>query len=226
VANVRSCDASNMDSRPGSLEDEPGPARPVQRLARGLEDVSHLFLSGPPAAAPSRSEAQDQPSREASHLAQGLVAPVAGSALSDTNDDRLVSLVCKSVGALEEGLRVIDAGVHLEVGGTVDLVAVDRCNQIVIIDVEPTASDALLLRGICHLDWFARNVPITRRMYPGFGIDFTSDPRVFLLAPRFSPVVLCAVRRVMPLRIACFTYHTAPLLAGTGMFFNHVCEAA
>jgi len=196
--------------------------RPGKRLARGLEDVSHLFLSRVPAAAPSRSEAQDDPGREASPAAHAPVTSAAASAPSAANDSRLVSLVCKSVGALEEGFRVVDANLPLEVGGTVDLVAVDRGNQIVIIDVEPAQSDELLLRGICHLDWFARNVPIARRMYAEYGIDFASEPRVFLIAPRFSPAMLCAVRRVAPLRIACVTYNTAPLPAGAGMFFNHV----
>jgi hypothetical protein len=190
-----------MDTTPGSVREVRGPARPGKRLARGLEDVSHLFLSRVPAA---------------------VRASAPAPAIAKSRDDRVLSLVCKNVGALEDGLRVVDANLPLEIGGTLDLVALDRCNQIVIIDVELEASDHLLLRGICHLDWFVRNVPITRRMYPGYGIDFATEPRLFLLAPSFSPVMLCAVRRVAPLRIACIAYSTAPLPAGTRMMLSRV----
>jgi len=208
-----------MKTTPGSLRDEPGPTRPGQRLARGLEDVSYLFLSRAPAVAPLRSDAQDHPRPETSRLARGSVTPATAGAPA-VEQDGLVSLVCKSVDALEEGLRVVDAKIPLEVGGTVDLVAVDRRNQIVIIDIECAERDALLLRGLCHLDWFARNVPIARRMYPACGIDFASEPRVLLLAPSFSPVVLCAVRRIM-LRIGCVTYTVAPPLPGPRMVFSY-----
>jgi hypothetical protein len=203
----------------GGLRDEPEPARPGQRLARGLEDVSHLFLSRAPAVASLRSDAQDDPHVETDRLARGSVTPATAGAPA-VDQDPLASLVCKSVDALEEGLRVIDAKIPLEVGGTVDLVAVDRHNQLVIIDVECAETDALLLRGLCHVDWFARNVPIARRMYPACGIDFASEPRVLLLAPSFSPVILRAVRRI-PLRIGCVTFTVAPPLPSPQMVFTH-----
>ncbi len=218
---ARASGPSRAEAKPGGARDAPGPTRPAQRLARGLEDVSHLFLSRSPAAAPSASQGRDHPNQQADHSRQRSLSPAAGGA-PVAGVGRLLSLVCKGVGALEEGLRVVDASVDLEVGGTLDLVAVDRSNRLVIIDVEPAANDGLLLRGVCHLDWFARNVEITRRMYSGYGIDFASAPRVFLLAPRFSPAVLCASRRLAPLAISCIAYDAAPLLAGTGMVFTYV----
>jgi hypothetical protein len=196
------------------------PAQRGRRLARGLKDVSHLFLSaGPPAAPPPGDSGSDRP-RDVAAAAAVPAPPPCASALSPRHDNRLVSLVCKNIGSLEDGLRVADVNLPLDVGGPADLVAVDRRNRIVIVDVEPARSDDLLLRGLCHLDWFARNVPIVVRMYPEYGIDFLSEPRVFLLAPLFSPAVLCAARRVASLGVACFTYDTMSLPAGVVMLFN------
>jgi hypothetical protein len=47
-----------------------------------------------------------------------------------------------------------------------------------------------------------------------------SPARVFLLAPLFSPAVVCAARRVASLVIARFTYDTMSLPAGAVMLFN------
>jgi hypothetical protein len=202
------------------MSDATRAAQPRRRLARGLEDISHLFLPPAPPAARSPGEGGSEPPRDVLPGAAAASAPPSAGAVSPRSDRRLRALVCKHVGSLEDGLRVADVNLPLDVGGPVDLVAVDRRNRIVIVDVEPARSDDLLLRGLCHLDWFARNVPIVVRMYSGYGIDFLSEPRVFLLAPLFSPAVLGAARRVASLGIACFTYETMSLPAGVVMIFN------
>ncbi len=184
--------------------------RTEKHLGRGLEDVSHLFLSQVAAAPPSKEDVADR------------TAPAVSHASSEVNQSQLISVLYRSAGVLEEGLRAVDTGVACEIGGVVDLVAVDRRNQLVLIDVDTSASDGLLLRGICHLDWFARNVPIVRRMYSGQAIDFGSEPRLFLVGPRFSPLFRCAMQRITCLRITCVAYNLVTLPNGIGVFFQHV----
>jgi hypothetical protein len=210
-----------MDEAQGSAGQSQVPARTEKHLARSLEDLSHLFLSQVPAAAPSNSEAQNHSRRDAQSLPADSVTPTGSPPSSQTNHDQLVSLLFNSAGSLEEGLRAIDSNIPWEIGGAVDLVAVDRSNRLAIIDIDASASDSLLLRGICHVDWFARNVPIVRRMYPACALDVGSEPRLFLIAPHFSPVFRCAAHRITCLRITCVTYNVVTMPNGTGIFFQH-----
>ena len=59
-------------------------------------------------------------------------------------------------------------------------------NQLAVIDFETTAGDELLIRGLSQVDWMLGNVPNLRRMFRGNAINFSLQPRLFLLAPRFS----------------------------------------
>ncbi len=213
-----------MDNAEASPRDPEGPERTEKRLARGLEDVSHLFLSQAPAPAPrptARNAAQGEAVADARPRPADRVTATSSPALADITQAQIVSLLHSSAGVLEEGLRAIDANIPWETGTTIDLVAVDRRNQLAVIDVDAAGNDALLLRGICHVDWFARNGPIVRRMYTGHAIDFTAEPRLFLVGPRLSPALRRAVERITCLRITCVTYHLVTLPNGTGIFFQH-----
>lgn len=209
-----------MERTQGDATPFQNPERAEKHLGRGLEDVSHLFLSQASGVTSSSVERQKDPSGDVRPLSTSQLTPT-GSAPFSMDRNQLVSVLSKSAGILEEGLRTIDADIPWEIGGAVDLVAVDRRHQLAIIDLDPAGNDALLLRGICHLDWFARNVPIIRRMYPAQAIDFGSEPRLFLIGPRFSPVFRCAAQRITCLRITCVTYNLVTLPGGTGIFFQH-----
>jgi hypothetical protein len=185
-----------------------------------LEDVSNLFLS-PRAGEPQAKEevrgdftqqARPQPSRRDTPIVLGPSQTL--------NQEELVSLLNRSTAVLEEGLQAIDANIPCEIGGPISLLAVDATNQLAIIDLDTSTNDELLLRGICHFDWFVRNVPIVRRMYHGRVINFSSQPRLFLVAPDFSPLVMCVVRRISCHQIICCKYHAVALACGTGLLFE------
>ena len=136
--------------------------------------------------------------------------------------DRLVSLLNSTPGVLEDGLKAIDTNLSVDSANPVDLVAVDRFNKLCLIDVDVSGEDALLLRGICHFDWFVRNVPIVRRMYHDRVIDCSAHPRVFLAAPGFSDVFLCAAQRIACTRIHCYRYHVTAGPGGTGILLTRI----
>ncbi|MGH7499857.1 MAG: hypothetical protein ACREL3_13520, partial [Gemmatimonadales bacterium] len=89
-------------------------------------------------------------------------------------------------GALEPGLRGLDAGIPCAPDDEIDLLAIDRASQITIVDFDTTSSEELLIRGLGHFDWVLRNVPNLRRMFRGQAINFSLEPRLVLLAPQFS----------------------------------------
>ena len=91
-----------------------------------------------------------------------------------------------------------------------------------MIDVDDYANDGLLLRGISHLDWIVHNLANVRRMYQGHVIEFSLQPRLFLIAPEFSPLIRSATRQITSMQIHCFKYHTIALSGGSGVLFEHV----
>jgi hypothetical protein len=127
-------------------------------------------------------------------------------------------------GALEEGLRVIDASVPCHPAGEIDLLALDRTNQLTIIDLDTAANDGLLLRGMGHLDWLIHNIPNVQRMHVAQTIHSPAQPRLFLLAPQFSHLFRCAVNHITDRRIVLVRYHVVEVSGTLGVFFERVGE--
>ena len=197
--------------------------RAERRLARGLEDVSHLFLSqAPPVAVEKKEETgspESTPAPSCSEPTQGR-APILLHASSAVDKESLIALLHKNAAILEEGMHAIDVSIPCEPFGSVDILALDRLDQMVIMDVEIEPQDQLLLRGIAQFDWFERNTPILRRMYHGRVVNFSAPPRIFLIAPDFSPLLKCVAQRGTSPLVFCFGFRTVALPGGVGMFFE------
>jgi hypothetical protein len=197
-------------------------SRAERRLARGLEDVSHLFLSQAVEDAGAKPEAAVDPS-EASQVRAAHPAFVAGSAAATAfGRDQLLSLLSENTAALEEGMRAIDANLPCDPYSPIDLLAVDVANRLAIIDLDTGANDGMLLRGMCHFDWLVRNMRFSRRMYHGHVIDGSSPPRIFLVAPQFSPMLSCAAHRMTGPQVTCVRYHALTVAGGTGILLERV----
>jgi hypothetical protein len=193
-------------------------------LGRGLEDISHLFLSqrtdeGDPAIERPSIENAERPEhdeREPESRARTVLlqphAPV--------TRDKLAAILRGLEGALEDGLRAIDAAVPCHPCGEIDLLAVDRTNQLTIIDFEATPNDGLLVRGIGHFHWIVENLPLVRRMYSEQSINFSVQPRLFLLAPQFSPLIRSCARQIARPRINWVRYHVIEASGVPGVLFE------
>jgi hypothetical protein len=190
------------------------------RLPRGLEQVSHLFLS------------QAKPDHPAEEGVRGLSpneSPPPGgdrplTVLSRQFIERpqLLSLLRKQAALLEEGMRVIDTHIPCEAAGSIELLALDHTNQLVIIDCDDSPDNGLLLRGLGHLDWMVRNIAIVGRMYAGQPINGSIPPRLFFVAPDFSVLFKSSVRQLKSVRMDCVKYQALALAGETGIFFEHV----
>jgi hypothetical protein len=134
--------------------------------------------------------------------------------------DKLAAILRGLEGALEDGLRGIDAAVPCQPCGEIDVLAVDRTNQLTIIDFEPTPHDGLLVRGIGHFHWIVDNLPLVRRMYADQAINFSVQPRIFLVAPQFSPLLRSCARQIARPRINWVRYHVVNVSGGSGVLFE------
>ena len=199
---------------------QPENRRSDRRLARGLEDVSYLFLSQSANEAGATGEGpRDPPGQTRSEPAGPPMATILRAA-SAVNRDLLVSLLDGNTAVLEEGMQSIDINIPCDPLSAIDLIAVDSLNQPVIIDVDISTDDGLLLRGISHFDWVVRNIPIVRRMYRGRTINFSAQPKLFLVAPGFSPLLKCVAERIAHPKVTCFGYRAVTVPNGTGILFE------
>jgi len=214
-----------MTMNPQQPADSMGPQDVEQGdkpLGRGLEQISHLFLShgangshvGDVRAPRLPEPEQAQSSPQASHATTLLRNS------ESVSKDRLVALLRESPGGLEEGLRVIDAFIPCHPHSDISLLALNRANQLTAIDLETGVGDALILRGLGHLDWLKHNLANVRRMYPQQKIGLSSQPRLFLVAPRFSAMALNAIPQLIPLQIQCIRYHAFDIDGSIGISFE------
>jgi hypothetical protein len=201
-------------------DDEPGKHTAEKVLPRGLEQVSHLFLSQPtlnggdlPAAPSISHEKTSGPEEE---------HPLAVVPRRFLKREQLLSLLGKQPEALEEGMRLIDRNIPSESSGSIELLALDCTNQLSIIDLDTSPNDALLVRGLGHFDWIVRNHSIVKRMYPEQPIDFSLQPRLILVAPEFSPLLRSVVRLIAVPRIHCMKYHAVGMDGDAGVYFERI----
>jgi hypothetical protein len=191
-----------------------------RRLARGLEDVSYLFLSQPSNRPAEEAEEQTASSAQALPGSVQHEEPILLRASPAVNRELLISLLNDNAAVLEEGMRAIDANVPCPPFGSMDLVALGSLDQLCIINVDTFQNDVSLLRGIAHVDWIVRNMPIVRRMYQGRAIGFSIPPRLFLVAPGFSLLLKCVAQRSLSPQVSCFGYRTAAMPSGVGILFE------
>jgi hypothetical protein len=217
------------EEAPGGLHRHPGDLDPStpddsrraeRRLGRGIEDVSHLFLSHVTEDARPKPEAPagtHEPSPAKVVRAPFIAEAAAVAALSR---EQLAVLLGGNTAALEEGMRTIDVSIPCDPYSPIDVLAIDVANRLTIIDVETAANDGMLLRGLCHFDWLVRNMRLSRRLYHGHVINGTAVPRVYLVAPHFSPMLATAAQRIASPQVTCVRFHTLTVGGATGILLD------
>ncbi|MBM3791220.1 MAG: hypothetical protein FJW35_12855 [Acidobacteria bacterium] len=198
---------------------QPNSSHPEKRPARGMEDVVHLFLTHPPGDATISPAAGKVPSGPEPFARSHPVVSVAFPAPALAKPE-MIRLLNANIATLESGLKAIDRAVPCDPSRTIDLLAADSLNQLVVIALEAAADDGMLLRAISQYDWIVSHVPILRKIYPGQAINFSAPPRVFLVAPEFSPQLTCAAHRIQSPRIGCYRYRVIAVPSGTAVFFE------
>jgi hypothetical protein len=200
-------------------QSQPNSLHPEKRMERGVEDIAHLFLTQPPSDETILPATGEIPSVREIAAPSNLSVAVARPAAAPGKEE-IIQLLNKNAFALESGLRVIDRAVPYDSSRTIDLLAVDTLCQLVVIALASAPDDGMLLRAISQVDWIAGHVPILRRLYRGQAINFSSQPRVILVAPEFSQQVICAAHLIQSPRIGCYRYRAIAIPSGTAVLFE------
>jgi hypothetical protein len=193
-----------------------------KRLGRGLEDVSYVFLSQPSAGPSTKPpDLNASPTFVSPESAPPDIAfPLRPHSAVDR--ELLISLLKTNADVLEKNMRAIDVDVPCNPYGALDLLALDRFNHFSIINIDTAPNDNSLLLGLGCSAWIAGNSSILKRMYPGRPVDFSAPPRLFLVAPDFSPLLACAAHYIAAPKVCCFRYRAAAVADSVGILFEKV----
>lgn len=187
------------DKQPADQQDKP--------LGRGLEQISHLFLT-------QRAQHPQSHARP-TNVQTVLLQPKA------ITKDQLVAAAKANPDSIEEGLRILDMFVQCHPHSDIDLLAVNRTNQLAAIDFETGLDDGIVLRALGHYDWIRHNVINIRRMYSSQALDGT-QPRLFVIAPKFSSLALHAAPPLAQLQIHWIRYQVFDTGSTTGISFETI----
>lgn len=67
---------------------------------------------------------------------------------------------------------------------------VDSGNALVVAELKVVEDDDMLMQGVDYYDYIAKNLESLSRVYKDFNIDPMQEPRLFLIAPSFSIVLI------------------------------------
>jgi len=208
-----------MEQPDQAITSPPTVGRPERPLGRGLEEVARVFLSGE---AVGKSIDRSNVRQMTRPLPQEATGRSTLLRLAQVTRQQVAAALKEFEGELEEGLRELDAEIPCPPWGEIDLLAVDRANQLTIIDFDTNASDEILIRGLSNVDWAVGNVPNLRRMFRGEAINFSLRPRLVLIAPELSFRVTRAAQQITGLRIDWVRYHAVETAGGAGILFERL----
>lgn len=75
-----------------------------------------------------------------------------------------------------------------------------------------------------HVNWVSRNIVNVQRMYQGVMIDSCQQPRLVLVAARFSPILKSAVRQLASVPVICLRYHAVAISGGIGILIEQLAD--
>jgi hypothetical protein len=211
--------------------DVAGLARSTRPLGRGLEEISHLFLSGPREPQPQLQPSADRLRVHDPASTRPAVQPAsrAGMAVlrrgAPPTKEQLTTTLMECQDAIQKGMQTLGSDVPCNPYGEIDLLALDRFNRLTVVEVETSPGDLMLLRGMSHVNWVWQNVLNMQRMYPAVTIDTSEYPELVLVAPGFSPVLRSAVQHMSSPTVTCLRYHAVAIASGTGILFEHLRDA-
>ncbi len=197
----------------------PNDKRASRPLGRGLEDISYLFLSNQ-AAMPSGEQVDDAAASEGTEVRRPALSVLRRG--TPITKGQLTETLSESRSALTEDLLAIGEGIVCSPYGEIDLLAVDHTYRLTVIDVQTMLDDTLIARGLSHVDWSIRNLATVQRLYPDWVIDASRQPRLVLVAPRFSLALRSGIRQITAPAISCFRYCEVELAGEAGILVERV----
>ncbi|MGH7324194.1 MAG: hypothetical protein ACREJ9_06045 [Candidatus Rokuibacteriota bacterium] len=128
--------------------------------------------------------------------------PVIARKVQGTAQDRIRTLVAEHLEMLEPGLSVLETSLRLG-RTTIDVVAVDAKQTLVLVAVGEIADEKLLVSTLDAYVWCVAFPDNVRRLYPAASIAATRPPRVIFVAESMPDAFLELVERLSVVNVEC-----------------------
>ena len=141
--------------------------------------------------------------------------------LEVTKLEELAALVAENVEGIELGLKVIDG--HLLLGqAAIDLVGLDAKGSLVLIALDFTADEGLLLRGMDAYSWCLEYPDTIGRLYPAAEVSSARPPRILFIVERLTDAFVRRIRQLCFRDVDCLEFRHLEVNGASALYFDLV----
>ncbi len=132
----------------------------------------------------------------------------------------LERLVADNIDGVEPGLKVVDSRLLLG-QAAIDLVGLDSKDSLVLIALDFSADDGLLLRVMDAYSWCLEYPDTLRRLYP-MAQATSRPPRILFVVEKMTDAFLRRVKQLSFLEIDCFEFRYLEVNGASVVYFDLV----
>lgn len=130
----------------------------------------------------------------------------------------LERLIAENVEGVEPGLKVVDS--RLSLGpASIDLVGLDAKGSLVLIALDFSADDGLLLRVMDAYAWCLEYPDTLRRLYP-MAQASSRPPRILFIVQKMTDAFLRRIKQLSFLEIDCFEFRNLEVNGASVVYFD------
>lgn len=133
----------------------------------------------------------------------------------------LERLVAENVASIEPGLQIIDSRLLLG-QAVIDLVGLDARGALVLLALDFTAEEALLLRVMDAYAWCIEYPETLQRLYPMATLSAGRPPRIVFVVERLTDAFRRRVRQLSFLEIDCLEFRHLEVNGAPAAYFDLV----
>src|SRR3990172_1167968 len=133
----------------------------------------------------------------------------------------LERLVAENVEGIEAGLRVIDSRLLLG-QAAIDLVGLDAKGALVLIALDFTADESLLLRVMDAYSWCLEYPETIRRLYPTARVSPERPPPILFIVERLTESFMRRIKALSFLEIDCIEFRHLEVNGTSALYFDLV----
>jgi hypothetical protein len=133
----------------------------------------------------------------------------------------LERLVAENVEGIEPGLKVVDSRLLLG-QAAIDLVGLDAKGSLVLIALDFTADEGLLLRVMDAYSWCLEFPDAIRRLYPMAHISQIRPPRILFIVERLTDSFVRRIKQLSFLEIDCLEFRHLEVNGASALYFDLV----
>lgn len=132
----------------------------------------------------------------------------------------LERLVAENIDGVEPGLKIVDSRLLLG-QAAIDLVGLDSKGSLVLIALDFSADDGLLLRVMDAYSWCLEYPDTLRRLYP-MAQSTSRPPRILFIVEKMTDAFLRRVKQLSFLEIDCFEFRNLEVNGASVVYFDLV----